>query len=73
MIKGLSQLAQNKSHRNKNMKNALLFKCKFLIKLKIANKNWRFSSFLCGFLAATSLSAVPLYADENEFTTSASN
>ena len=32
-----------------------------------------FLHFLCGFLAVTSLSAVPLYADENEFTTSASN
>jgi hypothetical protein len=39
---------------------------------KSVGKNRRISSFLCGFLAATSLSALPLYADENEFTPSAS-
>ena len=81
--KGLSNLAQNKNHRNKKEKIALIFRLKFLIMLKTADKNkvnpeWftlknrRFSSFLCGFLAATSLSVVPLYADENEFTSSAS-
>ena len=41
--------------------------------LKNRRQNRRFSLFLCGFLAVASLSAVLLYADENEFTTSASN
>ena len=39
---------------------------------RFTSKIGGFLHFLCGFLAATSLFGVPLYADKNEFTASES-
>ena len=63
-------LAQNKSHYEKQSKSFGILNIYFEVEIRII---CGFLHFLCGFLAALDLSAVPLYGDDCSITSSASN
>ena len=73
--KGLRHLAQNKSTQNKiKQKTALTAKAsivKAVFLWEFSRKSLKFHFYVC-FLAALLPSGIPLYADESQITTSAS-
>ena len=71
--KGLPHLAQNISHCNKKEKFALIFKCKFLIMKKTADKKiGGFSSLFMWLFSRDFALCGAKHSDENEFMFSAS-
>jgi hypothetical protein len=69
---GLPQFAQNKSHPEGNSSFIKLETNQYKVETHRRN-SVGFFHFLCGFLAALDLSAVPLYGDDRSIASSASN